>query len=271
MLTQHERMENIMNGMNERTPVKFTIRNTMAALILFLAASLLMAFPASANQHMGGKMDMKGEHGAKKGGMKMDMKMGMKKGMKMDMKAASCGRKMMMEQSAEMQMGGAHYKGPMAKKGSMKMDGMKKGMKMGGMKMDGMKKGMKMAANDGEKAHADHEVKMGGVLFMAPNEMHHVEGVYSEKCGFQVFIYNAFTKPIHVGRFRAFIKLIGEVNEEDVERILFLRPNQKGNVLHAIIGSGMKAPFEVELYVKFPEGDTVEVFNFNVDADGKIS
>ena len=230
-----------MNGRNEGTPVQFTIRKAFAAIILFFAASLLAAFPASANQDAGGHKS----------------KMGMKMGMKMDMKAASCGRNIMMVKSAEMQMGGAHYKGPMAKKGSMKMGGKDKGMKMG--------------AKPGDKAHADHEVKMGGVLFMAPNEMHHVEGVYSRKCGFQLFIYNAFTKPIHVGRFRAFIKLIGEVDEEEVERILFLRPNQKGNVLHTTIGHGMKVPCEVELYVKFPEGDKVEVFNFKVDAHGKIS
>ena len=78
-----------MNGRNEGTPVQFTIRKAFAAIILFSAASLLAAFPASANQDAGGHKS----------------KMGMKMGMKMDMKAASCGRNIMMVKSAEMQMG----------------------------------------------------------------------------------------------------------------------------------------------------------------------
>ena len=74
-----------MNGRNEGTPVQFTIRKAFAAIILFFAASLLAAFPASANQDAGGHKS--------------------KMGMKMDMKAASCGRNIMMVKSAEMQMG----------------------------------------------------------------------------------------------------------------------------------------------------------------------
>ena len=74
------------------------------------------------------------------------------------------------------------------------------------MKMSGGAKDMKgMPGMAG--AHGDHDAKTGGVLFMAPNEMHHVEGSFDPKCGFQVDLYNAFTKSIHVSRFRAFMHL----------------------------------------------------------------
>lgn len=224
--------------------------------ILALAGMVwaLAAAPAGAHSHSKG-------HGEEKpGGMKMG-------GMKM----GGCERMVNVTSKAEMQMGGAHFKGAMPKKGS--MPGMK------GMKMDGDGKKMKpmKMGGDGEKmagmggAHSDHDAKGGGVLFMAPNEMHHIEGTFAPKCGFQVFIYNAFTKSIGVSRFRAFIKIIGEVKDEDVEAIRFLNPNGEKTLLHAELPHGLKQPFEVELYVKFPESEEVEVFNFAVDEQGKIS
>lgn len=211
----------------------------------------LAAAPAWAHSHA------KGQGEGKSGGMKME----------------SCERMVKLTGKAEKQMGGAHFKGPMPKKGS--MAGMK-GMKMDTGKPMKMDKPMKMPG-DGKKmmdmggAHGDHDAKSGGVLFMAPNEMHHIEGTYAPKCGFQVYIYNAFTKSIAVGRFRAFIKIIGEVNDEEVEAVRFLSPNSDNTYLRAGMPHGLKQPFEVELYVKFPENEEVEVFNFTVDEQGKIS
>lgn len=182
--------------------------------------------------------------------------------------AMGCDRDLHFSMEAEKQLGGSMYKGPMPKTasmGGMKMKGGEKGMKMEGKSMAGGKtKGM-------AGAHEDHAEKMGGVFFMAPNEIHHIEGAYSEKCGFQLFLYNAFTKPIRVGRFQALIKVIGEAEGEDVEVMRFLSPNREDSILQAPIGHGIKAPFEIELYVKFPEGEEVEVFNFAVDEHGNMS
>lgn len=129
------------------------------------------------------------------------------------------------------------------------------------MKMDSKEEGM----------HQDHDAKAGGAFFMAPNEMHHLEGTYSQDCGFRLFLFNAFTKPIRVDRFKAFIKITGEIAEEEVEFIRFLSPNEKNSVLQVPLMEGLKPPFEIELNLKFPESEKVESFNFEVDEHGKIS
>ena len=187
---------------------------------------------------------------------------------KMDM--SSCKRTVALTEEAEQQLGGVHYKGKMPMKGSsmkMKMDS-KEGMKM---KMDS-KEGMKMKMDSKEEGmHQDHDAKAGGAFFMAPNEMHHLEGTYSQDCGFRLFLFNAFTKPIRVDRFKAFIKITGEIAEEEVEFIRFLSPNEKNSVLQVPLMEGLKPPFEIELNLKFPESEKVESFNFEVDEHGKIS
>ena len=148
----------------------------------------------------------------------------------------SCHKMIHLSKEAEMQLGGSMYTGALPKEGEenesmsgmkMKMSEEKEGMKMSGkkhdMKMDhkdhdGMKMehkdhdSMKMdhKDHDGMKmAHMDHESKLGGVFFMAPNKMHHLEATYSKECGFQLYLYNAFTRPINVNRSRAFIKVVG--------------------------------------------------------------
>lgn len=131
-------------------------------------------------------------------------------------------------------------------------------MKSGGMKM---KPGMKM-----DKAHQVHGAQNGGVLFMAPNKFHHIEGVYSQECGFQLFLYDEFTKPIMVGEFQGFIKITKEDDDgEEVEMIRFLVPASGHTYLQGPADRNLKGPFDVELYVKFPGQVDPEIFNFRAD------
>lgn len=252
MNARHNNYSNRSSGMNSCCGF------ATALAMVVIVAMLLFLSTGSAWGHSHDK-----SHGDEKtGGMKMSS------GMKM----GGCEREIHLSENAEMQMGGAHFKGSIAKKAGMKgmnMSGGNKAMKMGdgGKSTKKMSGGMKMPA----AAHDDHDAKTGGVLFMAPNEMHHVEGAFSPKCGFQLFIYNAFTKPIRTDRFHAFIKVSGESEGEEVEFVRFLLPNHEGSVLQSLLKHGVKPPFEVELNVRFPEGDEVEVFNFAVDEHGKMS
>tara|TARA_B110000196_G_C20738650_1_gene472086 strand:- start:207 stop:638 length:432 start_codon:yes stop_codon:yes gene_type:complete len=133
-----------------------------------------------------------------------------------------------------------------------------------GMKMDHMDHdGMKMA-------HMDHESKLGGVFFMAPNKMHHLEATYSRECGFQLYLYNAFTRPINVNRFLAFLKVTGEVDGEEDELTFFLEPNKSQTSLQNDLEANLSSSFEIELHLKFSESEEVELFNFSVDKQGKI-
>ena len=189
----------------------------------------------------------------------------------------SCHKMIHLSKEAEMQLGGSMYTGALPKEGeeNESMSGMK--MKMSeekeGMKMSGKKHDMKMdhKDHDGMKmAHMDHESKLGGVFFMAPNKMHHLEATYSKECGFQLYLYNAFTRPINVNRFLAFLKVTGEIDGEEDELTLFLEPNKSYTTMHNLLDVNLTASFEIELHLKFPESEEVELFNFSVDEQGKF-
>jgi len=189
----------------------------------------------------------------------------------------SCHKMIHLSKEAEMQLGGSMYTGALPKEGeeNESMSGMK--MKMSeekeGMKMSGKKHDMKMdhKDHDGMKmAHMDHESKLGGVFFMAPNKMHHLEATYSKECGFQLYLYNAFTRPINVNRFLAFLKVTGEIDGEEDELTLFLEPNKSYTTMHNLLDVNLTASFEIELHLKFPESEEVELFNLSVDEHGKF-
>ena len=201
--------------------------------------------------------------------------------------SAACERMIHLSEEAEKQLGGTLYSGPLPEQGEeaaamsgmeMKMPKEKEGMQMSGkmpgkeMKLSEEKGGMQMAgAMPGmEGAHMEHEAKVGGTFFMAPNKMHHLEATYSKECGFQLYLYNAFTRPINVNRFRAFIKVVGEVDEEEDEFIRFLEPNKPHTTMQNLLDVNLTASFEIELHLKFPESEEVELFNFSVDEQGKI-
>ena len=202
----------------------------------------------------------------------------------------SCHKMIHLSKKAEMQLGGSMYTGALPKEGEevcpvsiehvprMKMSEEKEGMKMSGkkhdMKMDHKDHdGMKMDHKDHdgmEMAHMDHESKLGGVFFMAPNKMHHLEATYSKECGFQLYLYNAFTKPINVNRFLAFLKVNGEIDGERDELTLFLEPNKSYTTMQNLLDVNLTGSFEIELHMKFPESEEVELFNFSVDEQGKF-
>ena len=201
--------------------------------------------------------------------------------------SAACERMIHLSKEAEKQLGGTLYSGPLPEQGEeaaamsgmeMKMPKEKEGMQMSGkmpgkeMKLSEEKGGMQMAgAMPGmEGAHMEHEAKVGGTFFMAPNKMHHLEATYSKECGFQLYLYNAFTRPINVNRFRACIKVVGEVDGEEDEFIRFLEPNKPHTTMQNLLDVNLTASFEIELHLKFPESEEVELFNFSVDEQGKI-
>ncbi len=217
-----------------------------------------------------GPLPEQGEEAAAMSGMEMKMPKE-KEGMQMSGKMP--GKEMKMPKEKE----GMQMSGKMPGK-EMKMPKEKEGMQMSGkmpgkeMKLSEEKGGMQMAgAMPGmEGAHMEHEAKVGGTFFMAPNKMHHLEATYSKECGFQLYLYNAFTRPINVNRFRAFIKVVGEVDGEEDEFIRFLEPNKPHTTMQNLLDVNLTASFEIELHLKFPESEEVELFNFSVDEQGKI-
>lgn len=167
-------------------------------------------------------------------------------------KKVVCTEPVHLTEEAERKLGGALYKGPLPK-AAKKMAG----MKMGATPATGVMGAKKMAEMEG--AHGVHKGFRGGEFIMVPNQLHHMEVVYSLECGFQLFTYNAYTEPIRVDRFQAFILILPEGGDEFFEVMRFLVPSADGSVLQTPIAhhhdnpKNPKGLFEVEMYLKFPE------------------
>jgi Cu/Ag efflux protein CusF len=115
-----------------------------------------------------------------------------------------------------------------------------------------------------EKAHQVHHPQHGGAFFMAPNKMNHVEVIYSRACGVRVYMYNAFTEPIRVNRFLAFVEFVPQ-DEDQIEVTRFLQPSKDGSYLVTGANHGVEAPFDIHLFMKFPESDQVELFTVKLE------
>lgn len=89
-------------------------------------------------------------------------------------------------------------------------------------------------------AHGDHNPKHGGMLFMAPNGFHHVEGTLDADGTFRLYLYNDFTKPIDATPFEA---RVGDTR---------LAPAEGGAYLTGTIAPPSHYPAEVGVDVHFP-------------------
>ena len=161
--------------------------------------------------------------------------------MKKPSMSAACVPKLHITDEAEKKPGGAHYKGSVVAHHN---DHEKQMMQMKG-------------------AHMDHSPRQGGSFFMAPDKMHHLEGVYSAKCGLRLFFYNAFTQPIRADRFKAFIRIVPQKDDEP-EVLRFLSPSKDGSILQTLIGGDVFPPFNIEVFVKFPQSDELQLFTIKV-------
>ncbi len=174
---------------------------------------------------------------------------------------ASCRIPVHLTEAAERQPGGALHEGSMAgqrmKAQSQSIAEMPKMAEMSEMAE------MSAQMSKVEGAHMIHRGQHGGAFFMAPNKLNHVEVLYSDDCGFRVIFYNIRTESIRAARFRAFIKVVPDSMDEP-EVLRFLSPGQNGDILSASIGEEAGKPFEIQLYVEFPEGDEPELFTIRV-------
>ena len=155
--------------------------------------------------------------------------------------SAACAPKLHITDEAEKKPGGAHYKGSVVAHHKNHQQQM--------MQMKG--------------AHTDHSPRQGGSFFMAPDKMHHLEGDYSAKCGLRLFFYNAFTQPIRADRFKAFIRIVPQKDDEP-EVLRFLSPSKDGSILQTLFGGDVFPPFNIEVFVKFPQSDELQLFTIKV-------
>ena len=115
-----------------------------------------------------------------------------------------------------------------------------------------------------------HVAPHGGMLFMAPNGWHHLEGVLVTGSEFRLYLYNNFTKPIRADRFADGSS--AEVVQVDQERNEIGQPVKvplmaaiHGTYLKATIPEEMRLPLDVAVRLKFEAQDRLHLFNFTFD------
>lgn len=182
---------------------------------------------------------------------------------------AACGDPVTLSEAAEKKLGGSLYTGPLPEP-VMKMAGMK--TKQGVMQSKDVSAEAKPIA-DMAGAHNVHKGPRGGEFIMVPDNLRHMEVVYTLECGFQLFMYNAFTQPINVTPFEAMILVLPEGGDKFFEIMRFLVPSKDGTVLQTPLKhshddpSNPKGLFEVELYIKFPEDFHAHKFDLIVGTE----
>jgi hypothetical protein len=109
-------------------------------------------------------------------------------------------------------------------------------------------------------AHGDHNPRHGGILFMAPNGFHHLEGALGADSEFRVYLYDDFTRAIGAAGFEA------RAGDEP------MGISSDGSYLATkLVPSG--DPVEVVLHLKFP-GETEESrfdFIFPREAEARLT
>lgn len=114
-----------------------------------------------------------------------------------------------------------------------------------------------MAMRSLPMAHGDHNPKRGGVLFMAPNGYHHLEGTLLEDGTFRLYVYDDFTRPIEPSGFAA--------RSDGVP--LVLTPD---SALEAKLAPPSTYPAEVVVHVRFP-GDEEKEARFDFVFAGEVN
>lgn len=101
-------------------------------------------------------------------------------------------------------------------------------------------------------AHGDHNPRHGGILFMAPNGYHHLEGTLEGDGEFRLYLYDDFTRPISVEGFEA---RAGEAPLEAAVDGSFLSLNVERSL-------DPMEPVEVVLHLRFPDEEEEARFDF---------
>jgi hypothetical protein len=112
------------------------------------------------------------------------------------------------------------------------------------------------------RPHGDHNPRHGGLLFMASDQWHHLEGTFVSPNVFRVYFYNDMTQPLGAAGFSA-RAVLANANAEAVGEPVTLATSMgaPANTLSATIPNA-KTPTNVKLFVKFNPNDKEQVFDF---------
>ena len=114
-------------------------------------------------------------------------------------------------------------------------------------------------------AHMDHTPRHGGIVFMAPDSFHHIEGTYPEKGIFRLYATDNYREPVDASGWSGRVVLeedYDEATDEFIEVVVFdLVPSPDGAFLEAVVGN-LPAPADIIAKVVFLADFPEERFDF---------
>jgi hypothetical protein len=115
--------------------------------------------------------------------------------------------------------------------------------------------------------HGDHNPRHGGMLFMASDQWHHLEGTYVAPDVFRLYFYDDMTRPMPATGFTATVSRT-DANAAPIGPPLPLSASADSSTMEAHV-AGTELPLNVKLRVRFKEGDVEQAFDFTFPSYSK--
>lgn len=107
--------------------------------------------------------------------------------------------------------------------------------------------------------HGDHNPRHGGVLFMAADGVHHLEGVFAEGA-FRLWFYDSFTRPISPEGFAARVVAADDRGAPTADPVALAVG--AGGALEAAVASAPEERASFTAFVRFPDREEEDRFDF---------